>query len=92
MPARHEASAGVITAPIGDLFDHLDDQTRLFAHMSKRSWKLGWGRMAIATDAQAGRAIGSHIVLSGRVFGVRLFLDEIVRTRPTSTQALAHSR
>ena len=63
------------------IFDLLDDQTRLTEHMSKRSWKLGWGRMETVLDAQRGRSVGSHIVLRGRVFELRLYLDEVVITR-----------
>jgi hypothetical protein len=78
---RHEETVGTVAASTTELFAHLDDQTRLSEHMSKRSWKLGWGKMAIETDAQGGRAVGSHIVLSGRVFGVRLFLEGVVTER-----------
>ena len=36
------------------------------------------GKMEMVLDAQRGRSVGSHIILHGRVFGVRLFLDEVV--------------
>ena len=83
MYSRHEESNAVVRGSAGDLFVRLDDQTRLSAHMSKRSWKMGWGKMETVLDAQSGRRVGSHIVLSGRVFGVRLHLDEVVIRRDT---------
>ena len=81
MEARHEEYTGVIAASVDSVFAHLDDQTRLSAHMKERSWKLGWGKMEIRLDAQGGKAVGSHIVLEGRVFGIPLYLDEVVTER-----------
>jgi hypothetical protein len=49
--------------------------------MSKRSWKMGWGKMETILDDQGGRAVGSHIVLRGRVFGITLYLEEVVTLR-----------
>ena len=83
---RHEEHAGVVAAPSAALFEHLDDQTRLSAHMSKRSWKMGWGKMETILDAQGGRAVGSHIVLRGRVLGILLDLDEVVTERVPPTR------
>jgi hypothetical protein len=77
----HEEFTDVVAATIDAAFTHLDDQTRLSAHMSKRSWKMGWGRMDVRLDEQRGKAIGSHIVLDGRVFGIRLYLEEVVTQR-----------
>ena len=81
MHTRHEEYSGVVRAPAEQIFAQLDDQTRLSAHMSKRSWKMGWGKMETVLDAQHGQSVGSHIVLRGRVFGIRLYLDEIVTIR-----------
>jgi hypothetical protein len=81
MYSRHEEHSAAINASAERVFDLLDDQTRLTEHMSKRSWKLGWGKMETVLDAQQGRSVGSHIVLRGRVFGMRLFLDEVVLMR-----------
>lgn len=86
MYARHEEYSATVNAPAEQLFAHLDDHTRLSSHMSERSWKMGWGKMDTVLDAQHGQAIGSHIVLSGRVFGIRLYLDEIVTLREPPTR------
>lgn len=81
MYCRHEEYTGTLDAPVERAFAHLDDQRRLSAHMNERSWKMGWGKMELRLDEKDGRAIGSHIVLDGRVFGVRLYLDEVVTDR-----------
>lgn len=81
MYSRHEEHSAPINASAERVFGQLDDQMRLTEHMSKRSWKMGWGRMETVLDAQHGRSVGSHIVLRGRVFGIRLYLDEVVTMR-----------
>ena len=78
MYQSHEETTGAVGASVAEVFAHLDDQTRLSEHMTKRSWKLGWGKMDVRLDAERGKAVGSHIVLDGRVFGIHLYLDEIV--------------
>ena len=78
---RHEEYSARIAASAERVFDRLDDQTRLSKHMSKRSWQMGWGRMETVLDAQHGRSVGAHIVVRGRVFGIRLYLDEVVTMR-----------
>ena len=88
MYSRHEKYEGKVTAPPDKLFELLDDQTRLSAHMTKRSWKMGWGKADIVLDEKRGQAVGSHIVLRGRVFGIAIYLDEVVirREPPFSKQ------
>jgi hypothetical protein len=81
MFTRHGEFTSTIDAPPDKVFPSLDDQTRLSAHMSKRSWKMGWGKMETILDDQRGQAVGSHITLHGRVLGIRLFLDEVVTMR-----------
>jgi len=39
---------------------------------------MGGGKMETKTDEGKGRKIGSHITMGGNVFGVRLFLDEVI--------------
>ncbi len=81
MYSRHEEHSATIDASAERVFDQLDDPTRLSGHMSKRSWRMGGGRMETVLDAQRGRSVGSHIVIRGRVFGIPLYLDEIVTVR-----------
>ncbi len=81
MYTRHQEYNAPVNASVERVFNQLDDPTRLATHMSKRSWRMGWGRMETVLDAQLGRAVGSHIVLRGRVLGLRLYLDEVVTMR-----------
>ena len=86
MYAFHEESRGVVKASTEKVFARLDDHTRLSAHMNRRSWKMGWGKMETVLDDGQGRTLGSHIVLRGRVFGVSLYVDEVVITREPPTR------
>jgi uncharacterized membrane protein len=77
----HADHSVIVAGPVEQVFAWLDDQTRLARHMSKRSWKMGWGKMDVELDERRGRAVGSHIVLQGRVLGIRISLDEVVIER-----------
>lgn len=80
MDRHHEGTALIAAAP-EDVFAFIDDHSRFAAHMSGSSWMMGGGRMVVDVDAAKGQAIGSHIRLSGKAFGIRLFLDEVVIRR-----------
>jgi hypothetical protein len=83
---RHRyASSALVSAAPEAVFARLDDQTRLAAHMQRSSAMMGGGRMAYAFDECRGQAVGSHIHMTGAVFGLRLEVDEVVteRTPPT---------
>lgn len=74
----HDETAGFIPEPPERVFAKLDDHARLAAHMAKPSWRMGWATMQIITDPERPRGVGSHIALRGRVFGLRLSVDEEV--------------
>jgi hypothetical protein len=76
----------VISATIDDVFAFVDDHSKLSSHMGQSSWMMGGGRMSTEVDAGEGRAVGSHIRLAGRVFGLRVFLDEVVVKRDPPKQ------
>lgn len=80
LPLHYESSA-VVPAPAGRLFEFVDDHTSLSAHMGKPSWKMGWSRMEMALDEKRGKSVGSHIRMDGKVFGIRLALEEVVTER-----------
>ena len=81
-PYGHRAASNAIMhAPPAQVFENLDSHARLARHMSRRSWRMGWGRMQLITDEDQGRAVGSRLVLSGRIFGLRLHLEEAVLER-----------
>jgi len=75
---KHYEASVAINAPAEDLFAYVDDHARFSSHMSRSSWLMGGGRMEVSTDEGRGQKAGSHIRMSGKVFGVRLFLDEVV--------------
>lgn len=78
---RHQEAVVSLQALPDAVFAFVDDHARLSSHMNRSSWMLGGGQMRIDMDDKKGQAVGSHIRLSGRVFGFRLFLDEVVTRR-----------
>ena len=77
---HYEASA-LVAAPADRVFTYADDPARFSSHMSESSWMMGGGRMQIELDAGRGQTVGSHIRLSGSVFGLTLSVEEIVTER-----------
>jgi hypothetical protein len=60
------------------VFAFIDNHQQFSSHMSQSSWMMGGGKMKIITDAEKGRGVGSHIILEGRVWGINLFVDEVI--------------
>ena len=81
-PRRYQAQA-VLAASPDQVFERLDDQTRLAAHMQQPSAMMGGGRMSYTFDEGQGRQVGSHIKMGGSAFGVTLYVDEVVTERDT---------
>src|SRR5215510_4578827 len=77
LPHHYEASA-LVQASVEKVFAYVDDPTRLSSHMSKSSWMMGGSRMQIELDDDRGQRVGSRIRMSGRIFGLRLSLEEVV--------------
>lgn len=69
---KSQRSEGHVAADAATLFAYLDEHAQLSSHMSRPSWRLGGGQMAIETDAAGSKAVGSRIRLGGRVFGIAL--------------------
>ena len=81
----HEGNSAFIAERPDRVFAKLDDHARLAAHMETPSWRMGWATMRIITDPERPRGVGAHIALRGRVFGLRLSVDEAVtRYEPPS--------
>ena len=78
---QHKEGSVLIPASAEVVFAYVDDHSRLSSHMSQSSWMMGGGRMGVELDAGKGQAVGSHIRLRGNVFGIPLFVDEVVRRR-----------
>ncbi len=81
MLPNHFESTVEVSAAADAVFSHLDDHSRLSAHMSRASWMMVGSRMAIELDASEGRAVGAIIRLRGRVLGIPLSVEEIVTER-----------
>ena len=81
MSLRHFEARSHIAAPRPKVFEFLDDHMRMVSHMSKASWSMGGGRMVLDADAEQGRAVGSKLRLSGRAFGIRLQVEEVITER-----------
>jgi hypothetical protein len=77
---RHRSQV-LLAAEPAVLFAHLDDHRRLSAHMERSSLMTAGASMRIDTDERHGQAVGSVIRLSGRVLGLRLWVDEVVTER-----------
>ena len=80
LPNHFECTVEV-SAAADAVFSHLDDHSRLSAHMSNSSWMMAGSRMAVELDAPQGRTVGARIRLSGRVLGIPLCVEEIVTER-----------
>ena len=78
---RHYKNSVSVPAEAIKLFAFIDDHARLSSHMNKSSWMMGGGKMETSIDAGHGQTIGSHIRMGGKVFGISIFLDEIVTFR-----------
>src|SRR5262245_39439164 len=77
LPHHYETSA-LVQAPMERVFAYVDDPTRLSSHMGKSSWMMAGSRMRIELDDDRGQRVGSRIRMSGRIFGLRLSLEEVV--------------
>ncbi len=78
---HHYETNALVQAPTDKVFAYVDDPTRLSSHMTKSSWMIGGSRMQIALDDGRGQRVGSRIRLSGRIFGLRLSVEEVVTER-----------
>ena len=81
MATRHRSVSIWIAASQEAVFSFVDDHENFSSHMNQRSWMMGGGRMVTELDDGRGQVVGSHIRMSGRVFGINLALDEIVTLR-----------
>lgn len=75
---EHYEESLIIPTKAEDLFSFMDDHRNLSAHMNKSSWIMGGGKMETWVDEGKGQKVGSHIKMGGKVFGINLFLDEVI--------------
>lgn len=74
---RYEKTA-YIQADAANIFAYADNHANFSSHMNTSSWMMGGGSMNTEVDADKGQKVGSHIKMSGTVFGVQLYLDEVI--------------
>lgn len=75
---RHYEDSILITANPEAVFKYADDHSNLSSHMNKSSWMMGGGKMEDQVDEGKFQKVGSHLRMRGAVFGIKLFLDEVV--------------
>ena len=86
--AHSAEAATVIDAAPEAVFDFLDDQANLSAHMSEPSAMMLGTTMSIHMEDDHTRSVGSRFGFEGRVLGVPLKVEEIVTSRtPPRTKA-----
>ncbi|MEW6042982.1 MAG: SRPBCC family protein [Thermoproteota archaeon] len=76
--SRHYEESTVIRSDVKSVFAYADDFTNFSSHMNRSSWMMGGGSMNIHLDEGRGQKVGSHIRMNGKVFGINLFLDEVI--------------
>jgi len=85
---RHCEAECEVRAQPSSIFEYIDRPERLSAHMARRSWQLAGASMAVETDAEGGRAVGSRIRLTGRMLGIHLYVEgEVVHREPPRLKA-----
>ncbi|MFA5933191.1 MAG: SRPBCC family protein [Microgenomates group bacterium] len=78
---KHYEESVIIPASPEEVFNFVDDHTKLSSHMNESSWMMGGGKMNTSIDEKGGKEVGSHIQMSGKVLGIDLYLDEVVTCR-----------
>lgn len=75
---KHYEEAVDVVASAEDVFNYVDDHLNFSSHMNKSSAMMGGGMMKTEFGKGGGKTVGSHIKMSGRVFGIDIYLDEVV--------------
>ena len=77
---------GRIDAPVATVFEFLDDQANLSAHMSQSSGMMLGSTMDIHMEPDHTRRVGSAFGFTGKVLGVPLKVEEVVTGREAPTR------
>ena len=76
---HYEKTVDILASP-EEIFDYVDDHLNFSSHMNKSNMMMGGGMMKTEFDQGGGKAVGSHIKMQGSVFGIDIYLDEVVTT------------
>ena len=76
--SRHYEDSAFVAAPAEEVFSYVDNHANFSSHMNKSSWMMGGGKMETQVDEGKGQKVGSHIQMSGEVFGIEVSLDEVI--------------
>lgn len=79
--AKHAETTGLIEASRPTVFDFLDDQSNLSAHMRQSSGMMLGSSMDIHMEPEHTRRVGSKFGFTGRIFGIPLSVEEVVTGR-----------
>ena len=83
---HHYEDSADIAATDSTVFAFVDNHAQFSSHMGESSWMMGGSQMSTRIDEGKGQAVGSHIVMSGRVLGLHLELDEVVTVHRPPTE------
>ena len=78
---RQYSEIVALDANAEEVFAFADDFTRLSSHMGQSSAMMMGSSMQTSFDEGRGQAVGSHVRMTGRMLGIDLLLDEVVRER-----------
>lgn len=78
---KHYEKSVTVEASAEKVFAYADEHRNFSSHMNNSSWMMGGQRMNTEIDSGNGKKVGSHIKMGGNVFGINLFLDEVIVDR-----------
>jgi len=78
---RHYEDSKLAAGPPREVFDFIDNPNNLAMHMEIPSPWMGGGSVKTIIGAGEAKTIGSHIRMSGKAFGIPIFLDETITRR-----------
>ena len=79
--ARYAETSGPIEASPTAIYEFLDDQSNLSAHMRQSSGMMLGSSMDIHMESDHTRHVGSKFGFTGRILGIPLSVEEIVTGR-----------
>lgn len=74
-------ASGLIEAPRTEVYEFLDDQANLSAHMRRSSGMMLGSSMTIHMEPDHTRRVGSRFGFAGRILGIPLSVEEVVTGR-----------